>query len=66
MSFSMPIELSIQMEECMESEKITRSDLIKRAIELYLGIKESNIGTNKLISEIYNNILEIKDLLKNR
>jgi len=64
MSFSAPVELSIQMEEQMENEKISRSELIKKALEVYLGLKESNKESNKLIHEIYRIVIETKDLLK--
>jgi metal-responsive CopG/Arc/MetJ family transcriptional regulator len=64
MSFSLPVELSIQIEECMENEKITRSELIKKALEVYLGLKESNKETNRLIREIHEIALEIRDFLK--
>ena len=63
MSFSIPVELSILMEEHMENEKIKRSEVIKKAIELYLKEKESTKENNKLIHEIYNNVLEIKNSL---
>lgn len=64
MSFSAPIELSIKMEEYIESEKISRSEMIKKALEFYLGIKESNKENSKLILETYKNVLEIKNLVK--
>lgn len=38
--------------------------MIKKALEFYLGIKESNQENSKLILETYNNVLEIKDLIK--
>jgi len=64
MSFSAPVELSIQMEEQMENEKISRSELIKKALEIYFGLKESNKESNKLIHEIYRVVIETRDLLK--
>ena len=64
MSFSAPLELSIQMEECMENEKTSRSELIKRALECYLSLKESNKENDKLTKEIHKIVLEIRDLMK--
>lgn len=64
MSFSVPVELSIQMEEHMENEKITRSELIKNALSTHLQLKESNRESNKLIFEMHEMITEIKDILK--
>jgi metal-responsive CopG/Arc/MetJ family transcriptional regulator len=64
MSFSAPVELSIQMEEEMENEKISRSELIKKALEFYFKLKESNKESNKLIHEIYRIVVEMKDLSK--
>lgn len=63
MSFSAPLELSIQMEECMENEKITRSELIKKALSCYLSLQESNKENSKLIRDTYKTVLEIKDLI---
>lgn len=64
MSFSVPLELSIQMEEHMENEKISRSELIKNALEFYLELKESNKESNRLICEMYKMVTEMKDILK--
>jgi metal-responsive CopG/Arc/MetJ family transcriptional regulator len=64
MSFSAPVELSIQMEEEMENEKISRSELIKKALEFYFKLKESNKESNKLIHEIYRIVVEMRDLSK--
>ena len=64
MSFSAPLELSIQMEEQMENEKISRSELIKKALEVYFELKKSNKDANKVINEIYKIVVETRGLLE--
>ena len=64
MSFSIPLELSIQIEEQMENEKISRSNLIKKALETYLEQKKSDKESSKLINEMFKIVVETRDLLK--
>jgi metal-responsive CopG/Arc/MetJ family transcriptional regulator len=64
MSFSIPLELSIQIEEQIENEKISRSKLIKKALEIYLEQKKIDKESSKLINEIFKIVVETRDLLK--
>lgn len=66
MSFSAPVELSIQMEEQIENEKISRSELIKKALENYLSLKAKDKESIKLIQEIYDIALETRNLLRSK
>lgn len=63
MSFSASIELTIIMEECMEDEKISRSELIKKAISFYVNSKKVDQDNIQVIQEIYKQVSEIKELL---
>ncbi len=60
MSFSAPLELSIQMEEHMETMGFNRSELIKNALIFYLKNHKDNINNLKLLEDTYNNTIEIK------
>ena len=66
MSFSAPVELSIQMEEQIENEKISRSELIKKALENYLSLKAKDKESIKLLQEIYDIALETRNLLRSK
>lgn len=63
MSFSIPIELSIAMEECMETEKITRSELIKKALNLYFETRGNGLTNSNLIKDLYKTVNEIRNLM---
>ena len=60
MSFSAPIELSIQMEEYMELTGFNRSELIKASLMSYLDIKNKEKDFQKLLEEIYKDVIDIK------
>jgi metal-responsive CopG/Arc/MetJ family transcriptional regulator len=62
-SFSIPLELSIQMEECMENTGFNRSELIKIALIEYIkSLKEKN-NYQKTVKDIYDVVLEIKKMM---
>ena len=64
-SFSIPLELSIQMEECMENTGFNRSELIKIALIEYIkSLKEKN-NYQKTVKDIYDVVLEIKKVTVN-
>jgi len=63
-SCSIPLELSIQMEEHMEIKGINRSELIKNALHLYFDHQENKKKSYNLLEEIYNNTEYIKGKLK--
>lgn len=60
MSFSAPIELSIQMEEYMELTGFNRSELIKASLMSYLDSKNKEKDFQKLLEEIYKDVIDIK------
>lgn len=64
-SFSVPVDLAILIEEKLETDKITRSELIKRAIWAFLEKQDDNKISNKLI-EIHQEILELKNFLQKK
>lgn len=64
-SFSVPVDLAILIEEKLETEKITRSELIKRAIWSFLEKQDDNKISNKLIG-IHQDLLEIKNFLQKK
>jgi metal-responsive CopG/Arc/MetJ family transcriptional regulator len=47
MSFSAPVELSIQMEECMENTGFNRSELIKVSLLAYFKAQEEKKQNSK-------------------
>lgn len=64
-SFSLPVELSIILEEHVENEKVTRSELIKNALIAYFESNEARLNNEQIIQETYRNVLEIKEVIKN-
>ena len=68
MSFSAPIELTIQIEEYLEVHGISRSELIQRSLSYYINLsidQEKQIKKNEdLLEEVHKNILEIKSMLE--
>lgn len=63
MSFSAPLELSIQMEEYMELKGFNRSELIKIALNSYIKDQEDKRKSTKLLEEIYKNVIDLKEEL---
>ena len=61
MSFSAPVELSIQMEECMEN--FNRSELIKVSLLAYFKAQEEKKLTTKKIEDTYEIVLELKKMI---
>ncbi|MCC8419072.1 MAG: hypothetical protein LN590_05945 [Rickettsia endosymbiont of Glossina mortisans submortisans] len=64
-SFSVPIDLAILIEEKLETDKITRSELIKRALWNFLDKQNDNKMINRL-NEIQQDLLEVKNILQNK
>lgn len=60
-SFSLPVELSIVLEEHVENEKTSRSELIKKALVAYFEEIEARPNIGHLVQEMHKNILEIKE-----
>lgn len=63
MSFSAPVELSIQMEECMENTGFNRSELIKISLLEYFKSQEEKKQVTKKIEDTYETVLEIKTMV---
>lgn len=63
-SFSVPVDLAILIEERLETEKITRSDLIKRALWNFLDKKNDGINSMEKLDELHQDVLEIRKLLE--
>ena len=63
MSFSAPVELSIQMEECMENTGFNRSELIKVSLLAYFKAQEDIKMTTKKIEDTYEVVLELKKII---
>lgn len=63
MSFSVPLELSIQMEECMENTGFNRSELIKVALLAYIKSQEEKKQEAKKIEDTYEIVLELKKMI---
>ena len=63
MSFSAPVELSIQMEECMENTGFNRSELIKVSLLAYFKAQEEKKLTTKKIEDTYEIVLELKKII---
>lgn len=63
MSFSAPVELSIQMEECMENTGFNRSELIKISLLAYFKSQEDKKQNTKKIEDTYEAVLEIKAMV---
>ena len=63
MSFSAPVELSIQMEECMENTGFNRSELIKVSLLAYYKSQEEKKLTTKKIEDTYEIVLELKKMI---
>jgi len=64
-SFSVPVDLAILIEEKLETDKITRSELIKRALWNFLDKQNDNKIINRL-NEIQQDLLEVKNTLQNK
>lgn len=64
MSFSAPLELSIQMEEYMEMKGLNRSELIKIALSSYIRRQDEKKQSTKLLKEIHKDVIDIKMKLK--
>ncbi|AFC71699.1 hypothetical protein [Rickettsia australis] len=64
-SFSVPVDLAILIEEKLETDKITRSELIKRALWNFLDKQNDNKIINRL-NEIQQDLLEVKNILQNK
>lgn len=64
MSFSAPLELSIQMEECMENTGLNRSELIKASLSDYFKKEEKKKQTDKKIEDTYEMMLELKEMVR--
>jgi len=63
MSFSAPVELSIQMEECMENTGFNRSELIKVSLLAYFKALDEKKQTTKKIEDTYEVVLELKEMV---
>ena len=63
MSFSAPVELSIQMEECMENTGFNRSELIKVSLLAYFKAQEEKKLTTKKVNDTYEIVLELKKMI---
>jgi len=63
MSFSAPVELSIQMEECMENTGFNRSELIKISLLAYFKLQDDKKQNTKKIEDTYEAVLEIKSMV---
>jgi hypothetical protein len=63
MSFSAPVELSIQMEECMENTGFNRSELIKVSLLAYFKAQEEKKLTTTKIEDTYEIVLELKKMI---
>jgi metal-responsive CopG/Arc/MetJ family transcriptional regulator len=63
MSFSAPLELSIQMEECMENTGFNRSELIKAAVLAYIKSQHDKKKEEKKMEDTYKVVLEIRDMV---
>lgn len=64
MSFSAPLELSIQMEEYMELKGLNRSELIKTALNSYIKDQGDKRKATKLLEEMHKDVIEMKEKLK--
>lgn len=64
-SFSVPVDLAILIEEKLETDKITRSELIKRALWNFLDKQNDNKMINRL-NQIQQDLLEVKNILQNK
>ena len=62
-SFSIPLELSIQMEECMENTGFNRSELIKVSLLAYFKAQEEKKQNSKKIEDTYEAVLELKEMV---
>lgn len=65
-SFSVPVDLAILIEERLETDKITRSELIKRALWYFLDKKNYDIKNMDILDELHKNVLEIRKLLEKK
>lgn len=64
MSFSAPLELSIQMEEYMELKGLNRSELIKSALSSYIRDQGDKRKAAKLLEEIHKDVIEMREKLQ--
>ncbi len=66
-SVSIPINLSILIESNLAKTGITRSELVRTAIEMYLGIRSTDeLKQHDALSSISKDIHEIKEYMKNK
>lgn len=63
MSFSAPVELTIQMEECMENTGFNRSELIKISLLAYFKAQKDKKQNTKYIEDTYEAVLKIKSMV---
>lgn len=63
-SFSVPVDLAILIEERVETDKITRSELIKRALWNFLDTKNDGIKSMEKLDELHQDVLKIRKLLE--
>jgi metal-responsive CopG/Arc/MetJ family transcriptional regulator len=61
MSFSAPVELSIKMEEYMETKGWNRSKLIKTAIAEYINSQEKKGKHIDFIEETHANVIKLQE-----
>lgn len=66
MSFSAPVKLSIKMEAEMELKQLTRSELIKIALNHYLESQQKKNDLAEQLNNINNNIAELRDMLSDK
>jgi hypothetical protein len=59
-SFTLPVELSIQLDLYMEANHLNRSQVIKAALSAYLYGQQKKDETPDLLEKIYAELLEIK------
>jgi metal-responsive CopG/Arc/MetJ family transcriptional regulator len=62
-SFTIPIELSIQMDVYIEEHGLKRSQFIKNAIVSFLNEKHKKEMMPKLMEDIYKEIIDVKQNL---
>ena len=63
LSFTLPIELSIQMNVYMETKNLNRSQLLKTAITTFLNSEKTKDLMPSLMKNIHQDVLEIKKII---
>ena len=66
LSFTIPIELSIEMDLFMETQEIGRSQFIKEAIKSFLLSNKEKEQIPTLLQEIKESIIEMKSTIKEK